>query len=301
MGKKRNSPTTPPSSINITSSHSSTENVLNVTSLGKNNQISPDDYFTAKKEKVSIPEALPIITDKKTLINVLSQAIHLNDKNLLESVFSAGLKDPDLINATVRGLEPSSALPFLRALEALISESPNRLKVFVPWVSSLLAIHTSSLLSFSSENGSALKQRLRPLLELLESRISSRSSLERLTGKLDLLLDRIEMRLGSSEGSAGNILENDSTLVPVQVYSDRNDSEAEENDSQSESEMLNHNNQLAVQSESEDQNDIDEKEQSEEDSNDEEGLSEEEELSSNGFSEENDSMEETEVDSFGEE
>ncbi|KAM0683888.1 Small subunit (SSU) processome component [Mitosporidium daphniae] len=188
----------------------------------RNNSVLPSSpiegsYLTKDEENPTVPLQNHFGSDKKTLVSTLSQAVHLNDTSMLEMAFSEGLKDPSLIEITVRRLPQALAIPFFKKLGLCIVESPNRLMVYLPWVSALISAHCSIILSTP-----LLHEQLRSLLETLESRLSSRSELERLSGKLNFLVDRIGMRL------EGGLTPQEKEFVPAQVFSERIEDEATE-------------------------------------------------------------------------
>ena len=167
-------------------------------------------HFVQNKQQSSILQKSPPGVDKKTLVSTLSQAIHLNDISMLEMVFSEGLNDPSLIEITVRRLPQTLVIPFLKRLEVCVVDAPNRLEVYLPWISSLMSAHCSLVLSTPS-----LSEQLKNLLEIFEARLSSRLELERLLGKLNFLVDRIEMRL------EGGTISQEDQFVPAQSFSEK--------------------------------------------------------------------------------
>ncbi|KAI9099254.1 WD40-repeat-containing domain protein [Phlyctochytrium arcticum] len=152
-----------------------------------------------------------------SLHQMLSQAIHTNDVQLLEQALQ--IHDSDIITTTIRRLPPSHVVPLLDQLMVRLQRRPNRARQLVEWVRAVLLVHSSYLMSLPQ-----LTHNLSALYQTLDSRASVFSKLLRLSGRLDLVASQIAMR--NKLDSNGNVQDNEALLV----YDEEEESDDDDED-----------------------------------------------------------------------
>ena len=83
--------------------------------------------------------------DASTLHTMLSQAIHANDKDLLENCLQS--RDSKVILGTVKKIPTSQAVELLEQILVRLQNSPGRAIVLIEWIRSILLSHSSVLSS----------------------------------------------------------------------------------------------------------------------------------------------------------
>ncbi|KAJ3222489.1 WD repeat-containing protein 43 [Clydaea vesicula] len=155
-------------------------------------------HQTAKQKDSTLQEKLESMTlhtkssenqipTATSLNSILSQAIHSNDKLLLEKCL--GVRDTKVIFTTVARLSPHQAVPLLELVLNRLQNKPSRAKTLVEWVRAVFLAHASYLMS-----NTALVDRLSVLYSTLDARIVTHQKLCKLSGRLDLIASGIERR-----------------------------------------------------------------------------------------------------------
>ncbi|ESP04564.1 hypothetical protein LOTGIDRAFT_63496, partial [Lottia gigantea] len=130
------------------------------------------------KKKEELPKA-------DTLINLLSQGLQSNDKELIERVLHH--ENQQIITNTVRRLPVQLIVPFIKAISVRIHvRQSGGAQVLLKWLKAVLTTHTSYLMTFQE-----IVDSLSALYQLMEARVGMFSRLSRLQGKLDLMLSQI--------------------------------------------------------------------------------------------------------------
>ncbi|KAI9445551.1 WD40 repeat-like protein [Lactarius indigo] len=126
-----------------------------------------------------------------TLTRTLIQALHSSDTKLLETCLA--YSDAALITQTVQRLPPQLAVPLLGAcvqrLGRTSAPSSQRTAVLVRWVRTVLVVHSGHLMTMPD-----LVTRLAGLHGTLTARLSLRESLLSLSGRLDMVLQQVDLR-----------------------------------------------------------------------------------------------------------
>ncbi|KAI8816180.1 WD40-repeat-containing domain protein [Fimicolochytrium jonesii] len=149
-----------------------------------------------------------------SLHQMLSQAIHTNDIQLLEQALQ--VHDPDMILATVRRLPPAQVIPLLDQLLLRLQKRPNRAKQLIEWVRAVVLVHAAYLMSVPH-----LAASLGALYQLLDSRAAVFQKLLRLSGRLDLVVSQTALR---SKASGGEVLEEE----PLVAYDEEEETDSED-------------------------------------------------------------------------
>lgn len=126
-----------------------------------------------------------------TLTRTLIQALHSTDTKLLETCLM--YSDPTLITQTVQRLPPQLAVPLLGAcvqrLGRTSAPGTQRAAVLVRWIRAVLVVHSGHLMTMPD-----LVARLAGLHATLTARLTLRESLLSLSGRLDMVLQQVDLR-----------------------------------------------------------------------------------------------------------
>lgn len=169
-------------------------------------------------ERAAAPASRTERPNSITLTRTLIQALHSTDTNLLEMCLT--YSDPTLITQTVQRLPPQLAVPLLGAcvqrLGRTAAPGSQRATVLVRWVRTVLVVHSGHLLTvrpsalplfvlsaLTVATGAAgqmsdLVARLAGLHATLTSRLALRESLLSLSGRLDMVLQQVNLRASAA-------------------------------------------------------------------------------------------------------
>ncbi|KAF9362209.1 WD repeat-containing protein 43 [Mortierella sp. NVP85] len=135
---------------------------------------------SASKNKYSTPKA-------NSLQQMLIQALHSNDLQLLEACLT--FNNVEVIRNTVRRLPTTYVVPFLTQVIHKFQQKPNRGEALLEWIKAVLLIHTAYLMTVPD-----LVKKLSNFYQTLDARVSVFQKLLNLHGRLDLVMSQIEMR-----------------------------------------------------------------------------------------------------------
>jgi len=134
---------------------------------------SKQDESSTKSKKIVIPKG-------ESIQNMLQQAIHSNDQQLLETCLA--VTNIKVIRNTLERLPPQYVIPFLNLLKEKIQKKPQRGCYIFDWVRYTIMIHMSYLITVPE-----LTSQLGELYQLLQERSSLMGKLSQLNGRLDLI------------------------------------------------------------------------------------------------------------------
>lgn len=140
-------------------------------------------YTASSETQQRRKENVPPTAD--SLVQMLIQALHSQDDNLMEVVLQSDDKD-FVIQNTIKRLPVNLAIPFLTELVHKIQAMPSRGEKLVQWVKHILSAHMAYLMTVPN-----LVDSLSGLYGILESRVNVFSKLCKLQGRLDLLLSQV--------------------------------------------------------------------------------------------------------------
>eukprot|EP00012_Vannella_robusta_P008434 CAMPEP_0206201038 /NCGR_PEP_ID=MMETSP0166-20121206/11273_1 /ASSEMBLY_ACC=CAM_ASM_000260 /TAXON_ID=95228 /ORGANISM="Vannella robusta, Strain DIVA3 518/3/11/1/6" /LENGTH=534 /DNA_ID=CAMNT_0053619563 /DNA_START=91 /DNA_END=1695 /DNA_ORIENTATION=+ len=144
---------------------------------------------TRKKTKtVLVSEETPITPSADSIGGVLLQALQSGDDQLLETCLT--VDDITMIQRTVERLPSEYILPFLNTIIQKFQSKPNRASELIPWIQTIVMLHTSFLMTIPDLNATALSG----LYQTVDARLNSYNKLLKLSGRLDLLLSQISYR-----------------------------------------------------------------------------------------------------------
>ncbi|KAF9917831.1 WD repeat-containing protein 43 [Lobosporangium transversale] len=132
------------------------------------------------KNKYPTPKA-------NSLQQMLIQALHSNDLQLLEACLT--FNNVEVIRNTVRRLPTAYVVPFLTQVIHKFQQKPNRGEALLEWIKAVLLIHTAYLMTVPD-----LMKKLSNFYQTLDSRVSVFQKMLNLHGRLDLVMNQIEMR-----------------------------------------------------------------------------------------------------------
>jgi len=154
----------------------------------------PADAEHSDSDDPERPPAQSSRTDRPnsiTLTRTLIQALHSTDTKLLETCLM--YSDLSLITQTVQRLPPQLAVPLLGAcvqrLGRTSAPGTQRAAVLVRWIRAVLVVHSGHLMTIPD-----LVARLAGLHATLTARLTLRESLLSLSGRLDMVLQQVDLR-----------------------------------------------------------------------------------------------------------
>ncbi|XP_057651400.1 WD repeat-containing protein 43 [Diorhabda carinulata] len=168
-----------------------------------------ENLTLGKAEGNKVPKA-------DNVAQLLIQGLHSKDKNILKTVLYQ--KDEEIIRNTVRRLPITTFVPFVQELTSYIQGKTLSSQIGSVWLKYILQIHAGILMS-----NPELPELLSSMLGSIQNRLSLWIPLNRLKGRLDLLLPQVT---GLPQQDA---CENQ---IPLLVYNDRDTSDSEEEDIQ---------------------------------------------------------------------
>ncbi|KNC86897.1 hypothetical protein SARC_00992 [Sphaeroforma arctica JP610] len=203
--------------------------------LGDMIEIEQEDDMPTKRSRGKTTKA-------DSLAKLLAQALHSNDLSLLEECISN--TNEHVVRNTVQHLPTPYVIPFLEAIVAKFQAKPVRGAQLVPWIKTVMVVHTSYLMTVPN-----VRESLGGLSSLVDARLSVFRKLLALNGRLDLLLSQISVQ-AQLDGVSG-LKENAVTFKDE----DTSDSESESEDSQSEDEDAADDDMVEYSGDSEDESD----------------------------------------------
>ncbi|XP_041353730.1 WD repeat-containing protein 43-like [Gigantopelta aegis] len=143
---------------------------------------------------------------------LLTQGLTSNDSKILNHVLQ---KTGDrLLKNTIKKLPITMIIPLMQELSRRMQGSPQSGSNTVKWIKTVLAIHTSYLITCPD-----IIEKLSGLYQMMDSRVSTFSKLSRLQGKLDLMLAQISTNDAEEEDASGK------TEQPLLMYQDESSDE----------------------------------------------------------------------------
>ncbi|OWZ20940.1 hypothetical protein PHMEG_0004584 [Phytophthora megakarya] len=142
--------------------------------------------------------------DASSLASVLEQALQARDNALLE--YCLRTRDVKVVGRTVARVSASRVLALLEVIVRKLERSPNRFARLCPWLRAVLLHHTAYLVAQPD-----LVPSLSALYQLLETRLQVHEQMQKLSGRLALVLGQIHVN------NANNEQEDDETRAAV-VY-----------------------------------------------------------------------------------
>ncbi|KAL7692143.1 putative IQ motif, EF-hand binding, small-subunit processome, Utp12, WD40-repeat-containing [Plasmopara halstedii] len=134
--------------------------------------------------------------DASSLASVLEQALQARDNALLE--YCLRTRDVKIVAKTIARVSASRVLVLLEVIVQKLERSPNRFARLCPWLRAVLLHHTAYLMAQPD-----LVSSLSALYQLLETRLQVHEQMQKLSGRLALVLGQIHVRNDSNEQEGG--------------------------------------------------------------------------------------------------
>ncbi|KAG6971667.1 hypothetical protein JG688_00004329 [Phytophthora aleatoria] len=161
--------------------------------------------------------------DASSLASVLEQALQARDNALLE--YCLRTRDVKVVAKTVARVPASRVLALLEVIVRKLERSPNRFARLCPWLRAVLLHHTAYLVAQPD-----LVPSLSALYQLLETRLQVHEQMQKLSGRLALVLGQIHVNNGNNEQ------EDDETRAAVVYHEGEEEVEIDGDDSSQEEE-----------------------------------------------------------------
>jgi U3 small nucleolar RNA-associated protein 5 len=130
--------------------------------------------------------------DASSLASVLEQALQARDNALLE--YCLRTRDAKVVARTVARVPAFRVLALLEVIVRKLERSPNRFARLCPWLRAVLLHHTAYLVAQPD-----LVPNLSALYQLLETRLQVHEQMQKLAGRLTLVLGQIHVNTASTE------------------------------------------------------------------------------------------------------
>jgi U3 small nucleolar RNA-associated protein 5 len=162
-----------------------------------------------------------------SLSQILSQSLQNGDKQMLETALCvSSAQHAKVLQVSLMRLPAPMVLPLLEAISKRITLKPRRALHLLPWLKNLLLCHASHLSTLPSAS-----KLLAPLQQSIQDRLVALNPMQKLAGKLELILKQAELR-----EMVKTTFENFSE-EPLAIYDEsEEDDESESEDDESESE-----------------------------------------------------------------
>ncbi|KAG7381278.1 Hsp90 cochaperone shq1 [Phytophthora pseudosyringae] len=158
--------------------------------------------------------------DASSLASVLEQALQARDNALLE--YCLRTRDVKVVAKTVARVSASRVLALLEVIVRKLERSPNRFARLCPWLRAVLLHHTAYLVAQPD-----LVPSLSALYQLLETRLQVHEQMQKLSGRLALVLGQIHVN------NANNEQDDDEPRAAVVYHEGEEDVDANGDDSSS--------------------------------------------------------------------
>lgn len=136
--------------------------------------------------------------DASSLSSVLEQALQSKDNAMLE--YCLRTRDAKTIGNTIKRVSSVKVLELLEILVMKFEKSPGRCARLCPWIRSILLHHTAYLMTQPD-----LVQNLSALYQILENRLKVHDQLQKLAGRLSLVIGQIHEASGATDGEDNGV------------------------------------------------------------------------------------------------
>ena len=158
-----------------------------------------------------------------SLSQILAQSLQNGDKQMLEAALCvSSAQHAKVLQVSLMRLPATMVLPLLEAITKRLTMKPRRAMHLMPWLKNLLLCHAGYLSTIPS----AAKM-LAPLQQSIEERMCNLNPMQKLSGRLELILKQAELREMIKIQSTG--LDNEFSEEPLAVY-DESEPETESED-----------------------------------------------------------------------
>lgn len=155
-----------------------------------------------------------------SLSQILAQSLQNGDKQMLEAALCvSSAQHAKVLQVSLMRLPASMVLPLLEAISKRLTLKPRRAMHLLPWLKNLLLCHAGYLSTVP-----AASKMLAPLQQSIEERMSTMGPMQKLSGRLELILKQVELReMARLDSNSGGV---DVSEEPLAVY-DESETEPE--------------------------------------------------------------------------
>lgn len=152
-----------------------------------------------------------------SLSQILAQSLQNGDKQMLEAALCvSSAQHAKVLQVSLMRLPAAMVLPLLEAISKRLTLKPRRAMHLLPWLKNLLLCHAGYLSTIPTAS-----KMLAPLQQSIEERMASMGPMQKLAGRLELVLKQAELREIAKVEASEDVSEE-----PLAVY-DESESEPE--------------------------------------------------------------------------
>lgn len=154
-----------------------------------------------------------------SLSQILAQSLQNGDKQMLEAALCvSSAQHAKVLQVSLMRLPAAMVLPLLEAISKRLTLKPRRAMHLLPWLKNLLLCHAGYLSTIPSAS-----KMLAPLQQSIEERMVTLNPMQKLAGRLELILKQAELRESARLAAAEDA---EISEEPLAVY-DESESESE--------------------------------------------------------------------------
>lgn len=190
-----------------------------------------------------------------SLSQILAQSLQNGDKQMLEAALCvSSAQHTSVLQVSLTRLPLPMVIPLLEAITKRLTLKPRRAIHLLPWLKNLLLCHAGYLSTVPSAS-----KMLAPLQQSIEERLATVTSMQKLSGRLELILEQGKLR------SKAQAMMEEVCEEPLTVYDESEGDFEEEDDEFEDSEEV----ESELESESDKEMLMDDENEEEEDSDNE--------------------------------
>ena len=154
-----------------------------------------------------------------SLSQILAQSLQNGDKQMLEAALCiSSAQHAKVLQVSLMRLPAAMVLPLLEAITKRLTLKPRRAMHLLPWLKNLLLCHAGYLSTIPSAS-----KMLAPLQQSIEERMITLNPMQKLAGRLELILKQAELRESVRVAAAEDA---EMSEEPLTIY-DESESEPE--------------------------------------------------------------------------
>jgi U3 small nucleolar RNA-associated protein 5 len=175
--------------------------------------------FQGDEKKTGVSSTMNKTQRGFSLSQILAQSLQNGDKQMLEAALCvSSAQHAKVLQVSLMRLPAAMVLPLLEAITKRLTLKPRRAMHLLPWLKNLLLCHAGYLSTIPSAS-----KILAPLQQSIEERIITLNPMQKLAGRLELILKQAELRESVRVSAAEDA---EMSEEPLAVY-DESESEPE--------------------------------------------------------------------------
>lgn len=204
-----------------------------------------------------------------SLSQILAQSLQNGDKQMLEAALCvSSAQHAKVLQVSLMRLPAVSVLPLLEAITKRLTVKPRRAMHLMPWLKNLLLCHAAYLSTVP-----AAAKMLAPLQQSIEERMSTLNPMQKLAGRLELIMKQAELR------EMVKIQDNQISEEPLAVYDESEPETESEDDLEYDDQNMSEEDdaeEMDVSDDEKDEEEMEEADEEDDDDDDEESFDEDE-------------------------